>query len=378
MVRKAKTTKKRRNGRAKRVQPARKTTTSGRKRKAASQLPRPTKKSMVSPDVKNHLSVYMNPFSTATQQPKIPDGKASESLGSRQQVVKSFVPATSSTVDIILYPGLSSGAIVGNVRDAGLGERTWYVMGYDDHGDIDFDNLSTSTGAGKLTMDDKINQWRCVSQGLKISLTNDDQTNNGWWEAVRYTPSNAAENYALTAKGDLFDRETGTITPVGDLLTFPNKNIVEDRTYQTGLLRDIDKHLFELHPIKDEHDFVAVQDDHDIIATDVTTIINDVDGSTVTGFTLSNAGRAEPQLMIGSMLDHSYDYVYLRLHIRKGDTSADSSQLMLHLVANHEMIYNTSVRDSKYHTRGAIAGPNVVNSAVGVKRYNDLPSMMVG
>jgi hypothetical protein len=68
--------------------------------------------------------------------------------------------------------------------------------------------------------------------------------------------------------------------------------------------------------------------------------------------------------------------LYIRLHIRKGADQASSSQLMFHLIANHEMIYSSSVRDSKYHTRGLIAHPDIVKSAVAVQRENDNPGAL--
>ena len=40
------------------------------------------------------LAVYHNPFSRATKQPKIPDGKVTESLGFQTQAVKELVPVT--------------------------------------------------------------------------------------------------------------------------------------------------------------------------------------------------------------------------------------------------------------------------------------------
>lgn len=60
------------------------------------------------------LAVYHNPFSRATKQPKIPDGKVTESLGFQTQAVKELVPVTGGDgmLHLLMFAGQNCGLMV--------------------------------------------------------------------------------------------------------------------------------------------------------------------------------------------------------------------------------------------------------------------------
>jgi len=102
-----------------------------------------------------------------------------------------------------------------------------------------------------------ISEWRVVSQGLKITLTNNSDENDGSFEAIRLRWS--AGERSMT-------NQTGQV-PLPGTLAYTNlfqstviaSNFVEHPTYTTGKLRDIHRHTFQLRPTTDDHDFQHIE-----------------------------------------------------------------------------------------------------------------------
>lgn len=170
--------------------------------------------------VMNALKMYQNPFSNGTTNPKIPDGKATWSLGCRFVTPLTNIVTTNvaNMYDyIILTPG-RDGCLINVSNAAALAIPA---------------AESPLAFAGGITNDVRHN-WRVVSCGMKVMCTSQVGTNDGYWEAVR-GPSQFTE---LT-----------------------DDSMVTHPTYQTGKLRDIGRMLFQLKPQGRDHDF---SDDGDL------------------------------------------------------------------------------------------------------------------
>lgn len=251
------------------------------------------------------LAVYRNAFSTATTNPKIPDGKAFHSSGVRLQAVKEFVNDSTVPMDFLLFPGLNNGIIM-----AGANTANGRYMPYNSHG--------VFTGAGpQFTQEPTtaIDKWRVVSQALKITLLNNSDENDGWWEAARVQLSRTADiKLDPTALGNLVGTgAAATELPGVDVA----RQMVENPTYVTGKLRDIHRHMFQLAPQGADHDFEEL------------------------GGVIDNTNTQGP-------LDNNFDAIHIRIHGRTGTESP--TRLMLHVVSNQEIVYDEAATLTRYHS----------------------------
>lgn len=320
----------------------------------------------VSAAASKSLAVYMNPFSNATQNARIPDGKISESLGVRSQSVTEIsanLDFSSDPMEILLYPGSGSGCIVGNL--VGPGDRVWNVLGYNDHGKLNITNLS-GPGGGTVSSSDPMQKWRVVSQGLKISLINNAETNDGWWEACRITPEKRSTDFSLLCDGNTSDITQASLVPESYLTTLRNRSIVDQRTYCTGLLRNIHKHIFTLKPSGNEHDFNDFPSQLQFNANDAGPALTDGVSRIGNRFFVPSA---QVENGLNSWMDWSYDMLYIRIYPNTDATNR--SRFMFHLIGNHEVSYPENVRDSKYHQRPEVLPEHVMSTIQKTTRAND-------
>lgn len=258
--------------------------------------------------VRDHLAVYHNAFSTATTNPKIPDGKCYHSVGLRLQAVKEFANDTTGTMDFLFFPGLNNGVVADSVASTTSADT---LMPYTNHASIN---------NGDQDPGNEISRWRVVSQAHKITLVNNSDENDGWWEAIRVqlNPQPMSENgFELVGVGGL--------QYIGAASGIPGMNLgitsmVEHPTYVTGKLRDIHRHTFDLMPQGQDHDFI------DLAFTGLDT----VDGTY-------------------KCVDcNNYDAIFVRIHGRAG--ASTPTRVMIHTVSNQEILYQESSSMSRFHS----------------------------
>jgi len=270
---------------------------------------------------KSHVSacaaVYHNPFSTATTNPKLPDGKVYASTGIRLQSVAEFANDSTENMDILLFPGLNNGCAITSV---GSGGATTQSLPYRDHGMFN----SGALPQGQLGA--SIHKWRIVSQALKITLVNNSDENDGWFEAIRVQGS-ADSGFGPQTQEDGIPPGVYVSSAVSGVLpAVAANNMVEHPTYVTGKLRDIHRYMFHLMPQGNDHEF-------NIMPRTVET----------------------DEEFVQSCLDNeSYDSVFIRVHGRAG---ASPTRLMLHVISNQEVVYDEGSFMTRYHSeaRGNMA-----------------------
>lgn len=262
------------------------------------------------------LAVYRNAFSTATTAPKIPDGKAYHSSGIRLQAVKEWVNDTTNTMDFLLFPGLNNGLIMAKANQA-----NGRYLPYPSHG------VFTGTPpAVNQNPETAIDKWRIVSQAMKVTLINNSDENDGWWEAARVQLSSSSSfAFDSVATGIL----VGAGSSIGpDVLPGVDveRQLVENPSYVTGKLRDIHRHIFQLAPQGADHDFNELRTEY--------------------GNEITNANDA-------NVIDRNFDAIYLRIHGRTGTESP--TRVMTHVVCNQEVVYDEGATLCRYHSEGGVA-----------------------
>lgn len=247
-----------------------------------------------------NLAVYKNPWSQASSNPKIPDNKAFHSCGVRLQQVGECT-LTGSVGHILLFPGLNNGVCL-----VGFSTPLDPVLPYTHHGLV-------SAVDGLQPDDSTIHKWRLVSQGMKLSLLNTGDHNDGWFESVRINANDLSSFAPLTFPGArlVIGSALSAQLPCVDI----TKEFARHPTYSTGKLSIIDKYLFNLQPQGADHDFQVL-----------------------------------PKLpSIDSQVDNdNWDCVYVRIHGRNQPTFKTS--LLVHVVSNQEIIYDEESTMSRYHS----------------------------
>lgn len=320
-------------------------------------------------DIRGQLHVYHDPFSDATQQPKIPDGKATYSLGYSTQSVSEISINASTDPDnpekllhMLLFPGMNASLVaVGSLE--GFSPRDYFIPPFERSGTIDWTDVIAAAGArdGVITNKEGYAKWRVVSTGLQLKLLNGSEEDDGWWEACRVNEAINGQQWSLTTTNDSKQPvETGCLAPVGLCAQMAGRSIANEPSYQTGLLRDLKRLQFQLHPVADEHDF---QDQVNPLSLGVQ------DAQYASAPVEVNFQRNSPPVTncIKNFNDFSYDMIYIRLHCRPQiANTSNGSRFHVNVVSNQEIIYDTVDRMSRYQTKSHDIGAANMDAHQGV------------
>lgn len=184
-----------------------------------------------------YAASFLDPFDGRINQPKILDGSVTRSSGLKFRSTGNItLEAAGADNFIVLFPGFSN-CLAWKIGAASYSTHLPFPT-----------HLGTTTDRGNL------NRVRLVSSGLKLSLLNSSDDNEGYWEAVRVPYEEFKSQWALT----------DAAAPVGeDMVVTPNStwtygNMANSPTFQTGRLRDIHRFLFKINSVAPDHTFSSV------------------------------------------------------------------------------------------------------------------------
>lgn len=324
-------------------------------------------------DVKRQLHTFHNPFAGTTNQPKIPDGKATHSLGFQTQTVDEIVNgAAIGTMHFIMYAGQNSGLVAWDPATAITGTRRYFIPNFNNSGGPNWSGVADATAGGNVVSTEAYAHWRMVSVGLQLKLLNTSEEDDGWWEAIRLTPELSEEDWLLTTaqNGTSLGTANDTMAPVGLLSggTLTGRSLANEPSYTTGLLRDLNRVQFELHGTKDYHDFIQCATNRGLDGADLAAVANTPGSNYEASF---NAGSDKAKDLINQYVDTSYDMMYIRLHCRQNQVASETengSRLHVNLIANQEVIYDSLERESRYQTRSHNIGAGAASVHADARR----------
>lgn len=253
------------------------------------------------------LSVCANPFSTRTIHAKIPDGKTHLSSGQRLQRVAALPPAPiqpTGLMEILFFPGINNCISILQQQNANPNLAVNAHIG----------STHARINANGDQVDDSLTicSWRTVSAGLRLSLVNNADANEGWFQACRINLC-AGDGFQIDANGDdSFVTGIANINQMAQTEGFNAQNLALSPSFVSGKLRDIHKYTFKLKTNTDDHAFT------NLLAT---------------GNDPSN------------LIDLSQDAILIRIH---GNAT---SRLMIHYVHNQELIYDEDTALYRASTR---------------------------
>jgi hypothetical protein len=286
------------------------------------------------------MAVYKRPFSNATNAPRIPDGKASSSTGQRFQSVKEYkMKADVSTMTFDMFGGLGAGLNVVGTSETDIADN---YMTYENHG------LLYSNGSeAKWKQQDgqAICRWRLVSQAVRLTLVNNAEQNDGWWEAIRVPQDNdiGKKMVLLDAKGGADGGRRLVLQQVNEDLS-GSTDFVNHPSYMTGKLRNIHKVNFQLMPNNTDHRFTQTKTEFEL---DNTTRIAAVPG----GFRFTS-DTTDVAAFADQGVDLGFDRLLIRIHGRPGTTSTtknSGTRILAHVVSNQEIIYEAGGFATRFH-----------------------------
>ena len=271
------------------------------------------------------------------------------------------------SLHLLMFAGQNCGLMVnGDATSAATFVSTQYQydnIGFTGSSGLDWSGVD-ATG-GDVNAIDQYAYWRCVSQGLKLSLLNPQEEDDGWWEAVRINTPIDSSSYQFHTTDSSKDNTTqGCIVPAQTLASAKATQLVNERSYVTGLLRDLKDHTFTLNPIKDDHDLKTQVSTRKVSA-------GHVDTYDATDIALTfDAGVDDITDLIERFTDTSMDMVYIRIH---GRASGNLSRLHANIVSNQEITFTAGERESRFHTASGDIG-SAMDEHIHAKRGNNAAS----
>lgn len=177
-----------------------------------------------------YVQSFLDPFDLTYSQPKLHDGSVPRSSGVRLRTTGQFqLNGNGGDNFMVLFPGFDHTLTLFK-----NGDTLW---------------TSSADHPSHFLQSDRpsIKKVRYHSCGLKLSLLNSSDENEGLWEAVRL-PYNPA---LLTINDNAMARIFGNSTT-------PVTNMANYSTYQSGKLKDLERVQFKLNSTSPNHAWVDV------------------------------------------------------------------------------------------------------------------------
>lgn len=301
------------------------------------------------------LTVYRYPFSTATSNPKVPDGKLTQSIGYRWQY--------SSVIEggnmlIVLHPILMT---MGTALPVTTGDLNPNKTTF--HWNINAAGGNTAVFPGNLaaiTYSGAIGRWRVVSQALKLKCVNSDDHNDGHWEAIRIPSTNnmmvGPEIDLFVGSGKLSNRWINEVKMKQNWLLNP--------TYQSGKIKNLGQYEFRLSPQKEEHDLISMPK----------VVEFDIDNYDVNGDQVLADGIDDTHLW-RYLIDEQFDTILIKI---QGSEQNPVTRILSHWVQNVETTPTVNHENAIFQTECVDAGASLKKRLLEFKREERLPGKFVG
>jgi hypothetical protein len=339
---------------------------------------------------------YLNPFAV-TGGSRIPDGAVAESAAlTHRHVLELNSKAPGDTIHMFMYPGLTSGLLMAITdsndvlrSDPGIRWVDWTTDSFF-KGGIDFGADPKPTN---FKMDGDINRWRVVSQGIRLSLLNTMEENDGWFEACRLAYKPKMSDWEVYAPDITWDPEnpSSAIEIDGEdayfrasqelLESYKLRNLAEQRSYMLGPVRDIGRHQFHLTPYSTINDFVETTQFYELPSTANTVVPFDNPAGQDSCIWRLKDGFSQAKSVYNASVDTNWDVVYIRVKgPQVGVVNEYGTRLLVDVAANHEVCYDAESSLSKFMQptklaqqawQSAAAAAKLINQKAGTTKLPD-------
>lgn len=285
-----------------------------------------------------HCAVIRNPFSTAVAHAKIPDGSVALSTTCRYSISDTITDSNGS-LTILLAGGFYSGltAQFSNiVASAPVENQQTFGFAVPSRGVT----INGNTYTQQLSVP---NQYRIVSQGMRLSLINNSQDNDGWFEAIRCTPSNSYSDWGVSSEGAQIVKNPIVIAPsinryegtgaANDSL-YTTSNWAMNPSYIAGKARDLHKHNFILHR-QENNDFIEIPQECTLLSQAIGTTAPQIVAATGGTIPFAATNNISPW-----WVDKQMDSILIRIRSNTAGANAGNMVFHVHMVQHVEECYD--------------------------------------
>lgn len=236
----------------------------------------------------DYVTSFLDPFDRAISQPKLLDGSVDRSSGLRFRNTGQFaLDKTGNPNYLFLIPGFSNCFAYSTAANQMA---------------VPFSHAShVATQADRAN----IKRIRNVSTGLRLTLLNSADQNEGYWEAVRVPISN---ELIVALAGEY---------RVSPPLNFAIPNMANYHSYQRGMLKDIHRFQFKLNSINPDHEWMSPR-------------------------------PLDANVTVGDTYDPTFDMIVIKI-VGRIDATIPST-LMYETASNQEVVYTENTALSRLAT----------------------------
>lgn len=320
---------------------------------------------------------YMNPFPDLDA--RIPDGQVVTSLPRRCVNVNEWSISEGRIGHCVIFPGLDSGAMFWDTAPDDVTDiQNLFYMRYSGSEGYPDGGWSTSAsgagltqfGEGTIKFVGDVNKWRLVSQGVRMALTNPDDSNSGWFETCHlhykfevddwelFSPAGNHTGSYVAAAGSIslsYTDNKGYIRPrpeVASEVTPPTISIAETDGYRCGTLRSIAATAFTLPNFQGNHEFRTFDENYFLRAKAAFAVIdNSVDIPVLGGIDVPvsfDEGESDAKDLVRTAIDTTHDLVYIRVYPGQNLVANQVTKLLVQHVSNQEVVYDINSQLHKH------------------------------
>jgi len=279
----------------------------------------------------------------ANSKPRHMDGATAESQTQYTKVVTELTIAANKTAVLCLVP-FANTVFSYNVDIA----ATAFNSIFGDFADIAIDTSGMTAGAtGVMKREGAIDRWRTVSKGMKCTLLNTHEQNDGWFESFRVTSTPAIDQVFVADKSGTAG--SAQIANNNDYLleAYNNRFASQARTsFVADSLKNLSKYYFRLNPFAEEHPFKDINENYTVSST------GGFSAGPPRSWVPDSGDTQSYRPLVDSYYDHTYDCVCLIIH-----SGANGSKVLLDAVSNIEVVYNNDSTLARFHD------PTIINQA---------------
>lgn len=319
----------------------------------------------LSNQAKKTLMGVLNPFSSSSDGVRLPDGAVTHSLPNKHRVTNEIksVAGGASDIHVLLYANMHGGMSWTNVDPntpgvTKLSNITSYR--YSNAGEHQVADYEPTTGGSfeKVVINNAgdIAKWRNITTALKLTLTNQQERNDGWFEACRVNLVADMEHYNVgtTNSGDDLTAIWNNIQLLPNELLFANldgQNLAEQPGYVVGSLRDIHKHQFQLSQVARDNEFLNQEEHYNMEHTASALDLSDFSAVAPADLWDTFNMQLEPgsrggKAFFNATYDRAFDMVYIRIH--PSTVAGATSNFIADLVCHQEIVYELNTTLQKY------------------------------
>lgn len=346
---------------------------------------------MVDSQSVRQLQVYRYPFSLATSNPKVPDGKLTQSMGVRINAAdihthseSLFILAPFLGVNFWNFNQTSTGTPPNHAVYGATKVVLWppeLLEAYKADG--------LTSPAMQIDTKDTMGRWRQVSRALKLRCITSDEHNDGYWEAVRIPVSDLRKQFyiynaaGLDVAGIVPDpNATPPVDPNYKFIGSPThefvdqmwnkKNWLINPTYQSGKIKNLGQYEFRLQPQKEEHDMVDIPEHIEFKTTEVAPGGVQATTGHFAGEEIEKDG-VDLGHLYKCVTDPQFDCICIRISGKPNET-----RILAHSVANIEFTPRADSDLQMFLTECVDSSNTLKSKQLEFKREERLPGKFVG